>query len=344
MNIAFTTKFKAGAFKDRTPADVILKSKDKNKAISDLLGQREFLEKHLSNERYREANKTVIAAIDAAIDQYKSGNLTSPEDSQPDTIDTSIAYTCQFMFGPYKGMSPADAILSSPDPQATVADLREQYRALKNSDIPADMQLASAISVAGQLFKNGKLYHRQSSNPFSDREPQAQGKEYLTKKDNLRKGSIMISYGSKYLCNVAPAFSIHKIRWSVVALETNGQKHWDFYMDLDDFRRFCEDIDSGIARENFLQDREEAIPKAYQFVAGDNGSKRLNIGGGNKGIRINISIQNEGYANTVVPYFSLKDMSFYFKIVAGLIPTSRYFSELAEAFWEGEAERNSYHQ
>lgn len=349
MNIAYTVEFKAGKYKGQSPADVIMKADNKDQAIADLVEQRAWLENNLSNERYREANQNVINAITAAINLYNSGNLTSPQAQEP--IDPSIAYTCLFSAGQYKGMSPADVILSSQDKEETVEALREQYRAFKNSN----PQLASAISIAGKLYNEGKLQARRRNNnqsiqaanqnsPKKNAQEHTQPKEYSTMKDILRNGSLMVCYGQKYLCNVAPAFNIHKVRWSIVELETGGQKHWDFYMSLDDFRRLCEDIDSDNARKKFLQDIDKAIPNAYQFVAGDNGSKHLNLGGGKKGVRVNISIQNEGYANTVVQYTALKDMSFYFKLVSGLIPVSRYYGELVDAFWEGDSERNSYYQ
>lgn len=348
-------RFKMGKNKGLTPAEVYARAASPKEAIDILQRERAYLEQNLSNPKYQKANEELINEIDRVLKNVQPGSGTGQQQAPKTTSakQPGLAYSVRFDGGTYKGLTPAEVILSANDQdrENVLEDLRYQYKLLKISNDKADQDLAAAIKEAGVLYNNGKLtpqpeQTKQSpqteSTPSDDSESSEKG-PMLTMKDHLKNGSIMVNYDSRFLCNVAPAFGIHKVRWSIVELKTNGKNHWDFYMGIDDFHRFCMELDSGAAWKKFQADKEASIPEAYQFVTGTNGSKRLNIGGGRKGVRININIQDEGYANTVVPFSAMKDMSFYFKLVSGLIPSSRYFGQLADAFWEGEAARNEYH-
>ena len=163
-----------------------------------------------------------------------------------------------------------------------------------------------------------------------------------TKEDALRAGAIMQAYGLKYLFSVNPVPQIDKCRFSIVQLGTNGQSHVDFWMPFDDMRRLCEDIDNGVAERRIAADMDSQYPSAYQYAGGENGARRMSIGGGQKGCRVQIQNNVNGRWTTMmtVVYFSaLRDMSFYFKLVLGLIPATRYYEGLVDAFWEGVDDR-----
>lgn len=348
-------KFKMGKNKGLTPAEVYARAASPKEAVDILQRERSYLEQNLSNPKYQKANEELINEIDRVLKNVQSDSGSGQQQApHPTTAKQSgLAYAVHFTGGTYKGLTPAEVILSANEQvrENVLEDLRYQYKILKSSKNKSDQDLAAAIQEAGVLYNNGKLTPQPASpvqgsqaEPASSDDAEFSEKgPMLTMKDHLKNGSIMVNYDSRFLCNVAPAFGIHKVRWSIVELKTNGKKHWDFYMGIDDFHRFCMELDSGAAWKKFQADKEASIPEAYQFVTGTNGCKRLNIGGGRKGVRININIQDEGYANTVVPFSAMKDMSFYFKLVSGLIPSSRYFGQLADAFWEGEAARNDYH-
>lgn len=166
-----------------------------------------------------------------------------------------------------------------------------------------------------------------------------QEKEYETLKDQLRNGCICSAWGDSYLFSVNPAPGIDRVRLSLVKKNTGGKESNDFYMKISDFRRLCEDIDSGLAWKRISADKEK-YPSAYKFVTGENGSKVLTLGGSRKNgyARVQITIENS-FMVSPVSGAELREMSFLFKLVMGLIPCSRYYKSLIDVFWEGINER-----
>ena len=167
-------------------------------------------------------------------------------------------------------------------------------------------------------------------------------KEYLTEKDMLKSGAIVQSYTKTHLFTVKPAFSISRVCFSIVKLNTNGEEFLDYYMTTKDMLDLCKKIDDGTVKEKLKQDKSD-YPSAYKYITGDNGSKKLNLGGGQKGPRIQIQIyENNKWNNmmTVVPYKDLEYMTFMYKLVAGLIPCNGYYKELFKVYWDGAKERD----
>lgn len=168
-----------------------------------------------------------------------------------------------------------------------------------------------------------------------------------TIEDSLKNGTILQGYGKKYLVTVTLAPSIHKVRWSIVELGTNGKVHSDFYLGMKQMHQLCEDITSGVAQKRFSKDIENQYPSAYKFVTGENGCKKLNIGGGQIGIRVQIQINTDGKWDnkmSAVTWEDLREMGFYFNLVTGLIPVTpgSYYDKLYKCFWDGEANRGKY--
>ena len=166
----------------------------------------------------------------------------------------------------------------------------------------------------------------------------AEEKKYKSKKEALSNGAILEAFTTKQLLSVNVAPDIEKVRFSIVALKTNGKDALDYYLSVEEMRQLCEEITNGAAYTKLKNGVKNQYPSTYKYVTGDNGSKHLNIDGGDKGIRVQVMI-DKTQKMTVIPYTALKEMAFYFNLVTGLTPCSRYYKEQVDAFWEGVAER-----
>lgn len=164
-----------------------------------------------------------------------------------------------------------------------------------------------------------------------------------TKIDELREGNIITSYGGQNFLTVSPVPDICSCKFSIVEKGSAGKKHTDFYLDMDKMRRLVEEINDGPAYKKLQDDAKNQYPSAYKYTTGENGCKHLNIGGGMKGIRVQVSDTSAKVNQmVVVPWTDIQDMAFYFNLVMGEKVTSRYYSKLADAFWEGVIERQKY--
>ena len=171
--------------------------------------------------------------------------------------------------------------------------------------------------------------------------------EFKTIVDQLKNGSLVNSYGQKYLVTVSPVPSIHKVKWSIVELHTGGKVYSDFYMSMEQMRQLCDEIDNGRASAKLQKDAESQYPGAYKYVTGENGCKKLNIGGGQKGIRVQIQIKKgDSWDNkmSVIAPADFLQMKFLFFLTMGLtlFHKNSYYASLYDAFWEGEAKRAEY--
>lgn len=170
-------------------------------------------------------------------------------------------------------------------------------------------------------------------------------KEYSTFAQLLNEGSIAKCYGSKYIFNCAPCPAIEKVRFSLIELGTQGKNHLDFFLPFErvnacpGMRELCEEIDSGKAEKRIIEDKKNQWPSAYQFVSGKDGSKKLNIGYGDKGIRVQIQQKDENgnwdrMMAVIGSYSILKNISFWYKAVMGIIPVYGYYANLVKGFWD----------
>lgn len=169
-------------------------------------------------------------------------------------------------------------------------------------------------------------------------------REYSSEADMFRAGTILRAYGSRSFLTVSPEPDIDKVRFSIVVQHTQGKDHNDFYLDMEKCRQMCNDFRTGRAQHLINADNGQ-YPGAYRFTAGENGSKHLNIGRGQKGILFQItSTENGQTKNSFCPVQAedLLKMSFYFRLVTGLEPAIRgtYYWNLVKAFYEGNAERS----
>jgi hypothetical protein len=192
---------------------------------------------------------------------------------------------------------------------------------------------------------NQKIIKRRN---FMAEQSSTKEKEYESIEDQLREdGAILVAWGSTFMFGVYPVPSIDKVKLSIVKIGTGGKDVNNFYMDIDDFRRICEDVESGRMNNKLRKDVQNQYPEAYKFTSGKNGSKQFNIGANEKGICVQCNI-NDGKKwdrkITQVTIENLRDMSFYFRLVMGLIPCQGYYKKLYTAFWEGVPKREAFYQ
>lgn len=148
---------------------------------------------------------------------------------------------------------------------------------------------------------------------------------------------ILRVYGSKYMVVISPVFAIDKVRISIVELGTNGKNSSDIFLTTEEFFIFCNEIDNFIAKKKIDADKND-YPTAYQWVKGENGCKKLSIGGGQKGVRIMTQIRTEGQIDrkmAVIQYSDLQKMSAAYRLVSGLTLCQKgsYYASLYNAFW-----------
>ena len=173
-------------------------------------------------------------------------------------------------------------------------------------------------------------------------------KNYVSASEKMKEGAILKAFGQNYLVSVTPILNIDRVKWSVVKIGSSGKDFTDFYLTVKQMRQLCEEIENGVAGKKLSADSTSQYPGAYKYVTGENGSKKLNIGGGQKGIRVQTQVNKDGKWDnkmSVVPWEDLKEMAFLFRLVTGLIPVmgGSYYHNLFKAFLEGEKDRSKYH-
>lgn len=174
-------------------------------------------------------------------------------------------------------------------------------------------------------------------------------KKYLTEREVLASGAVLKEYTQTDFIAVSPAPAIGRVKFSIVKQGTNGKDHADFYLGMEAFRLLCIDLCSTSGIKKLNESADHQYPDAYKMTSGTDGSKHLNIGGGKKGIRIQIQAKKgEKWDNrlVIVPFDSIRSMRFRFELVMGLIPTQEgsYYRSLYDAFWAGEEQRAKYYR
>lgn len=157
-----------------------------------------------------------------------------------------------------------------------------------------------------------------------------------TKAEIFENEQLIRVYGSKTFFAVSPAPSIDKVKFSIVDIGSGGKEFIDIYLSTEEVRQFCADVDSGEAKKKIDADTGN-YPAAYQWARGEKGVKKLVIGGGMKGVRVQASDASTGTTKkkmAVVQFNDLKELSFMFKLAYGLIPVQEgsYYENLYRAF------------
>lgn len=172
-------------------------------------------------------------------------------------------------------------------------------------------------------------------------------KKYKSDLEMVREGSILKEYNiKKNFVNVTPAPTIGKVKISIVALNSGGKDYTDFYLDIEEFRQFCVEIENGIAQKKIMADNNQ-YPSAYKWTAGNNGCRHFNIGKGRAGVvfQVQNTSKKQNKMVAVTPH-SLKKMAFLFRLLMGLVPVTpkTYYSNLIYEFYVNEAKRSSYYK
>lgn len=172
-------------------------------------------------------------------------------------------------------------------------------------------------------------------------------KKYKSDLEMIREGSILKEYNiKKNFVNVTPAPTIGKVKISIVALNSGGKDYVDFYLEIDEFRQFCKEIENGVAQKKIMEDNSP-YPSAYKWTAGTNGCRHFNVGKGRAGVvfQVQNTAQKQNKMVAVTPH-SLKKMAFLFRLLMGLVPVTpkTYYSNLIYEFYVNEAKRSSYYK
>lgn len=161
-------------------------------------------------------------------------------------------------------------------------------------------------------------------------------------------GEFLREYGTKYFLVISEALSIGRVKWSMIPLDTNGKKSVDFYMTTEQMALLCKEISSGLAERKIAADKTNSYPSAYRYVTGDDGSKKVNIGGGEKvPVRIQMQDLTKNYRYMIgINMETLKIMALKFNIYTGMVPVnpSSYYGDIVRVFTKGRREREKYHE
>lgn len=171
--------------------------------------------------------------------------------------------------------------------------------------------------------------------------------KFFTELEVIRSGAVLKEYTQTDFITISPAPAIGKVKFSIVKQGTAGKDHVDFYLNMEAFRLLCQDLSSAAGIKRLSESSDHQYPDAFKFTSGTDGSKHLNIGGGRKGIRIQIQVKDgQKWDNrmVIVSYDALQSMAFRFRLVMGLIPATHYYGSLVDAFWEGEEQRAKYYR
>ena len=165
----------------------------------------------------------------------------------------------------------------------------------------------------------------------------------------LHDGAIMKSFGSTYFTSIALVPEICKAKIEMVEIGKKGQNANTVYLDLELLRQLFADIESGIFTARITADKANKYPSAYQFVTGEDGSKKVNIGASQKAAHIAFQTQvkkGEKWDNRImaIAVSELIQAGFLFKLCLGLIPTDNgsYYDRLKGIFNKGIAEKQKY--
>lgn len=150
-------------------------------------------------------------------------------------------------------------------------------------------------------------------------------KQYKTKKDEMKDGTMIAFYGEKAFCKVKQALGIDRVHFAFVEKGTKGSGI-DVYVDADDFDNLCDDILSGAFKHEIANDKG-SYPSAWEIKTGENATKKVAIG---KSTRYAAAIhgydasQKKNIMIGILSYNELKNMAKWWRRVS-----VNYYDELA---------------
>lgn len=165
-----------------------------------------------------------------------------------------------------------------------------------------------------------------------------------TELEMARSGEFMREYGTKYFIAVSEALNIGRVKVEMVPIGSSGQNGIAFYLTTEKMQNLCAEILDGTFAKKLAADTG-GYPTAYQYVTGDDGSLRLNIGSGKAGpcVQMQNSKHNLRYIMGV-SRDALTTMARKYMLCSGLTPVmvGTYYSNVVRAFELGRSEREQY--
>lgn len=122
----------------------------------------------------------------------------------------------------------------------------------------------------------------------------------------------------KSFLKVYPAFSIEKIKFSFVDINTNGSG-FDIFVDLDKFDLLCDDILSNELKRSIMSEtktKENPYPCSWAYRTGNSAEKEIRI---SKGMKSEVNIYgkfNNERKNIPLSYDDLRIMAKYFRRIS----------------------------
>lgn len=167
-----------------------------------------------------------------------------------------------------------------------------------------------------------------------------------TELEMAKEGEFLREYGKNHFIVASEALSIGRVKWNMVPIGKAGQGDIMFYMTTEQMLSLCTEILNGTFAKKVAAD-QGSYPSAYQYMTGEDGSLRLNIGGGKVGCRV--QMQNNK-ANPRVNYVmavsaeSLTIMARKYMLNTGLMPIApgSYYASVIAAFEAGRDQRKSF--
>ena len=167
-----------------------------------------------------------------------------------------------------------------------------------------------------------------------------------TELEMAKEGEFLREYGKNHFVVVSEALSIGRVKWNMVPIGAKGQKDLAFYMTTEQMMSLCSEILNGVFAKKVAAD-QNAYPSAYQYMTGEDGSLRLNIGGGKVGCRVQMQDKK---ASPVVNYTmavaveALTVMARKYMMDTGMVPVvpGSYYASVVAAFEEGREERKGF--
>lgn len=156
------------------------------------------------------------------------------------------------------------------------------------------------------------------------------------KQEDREKEGLFIAIYTKdgYFIKVKPAYAIHKIKFSFVKLNSNGQG-FDIYMDIDVFDNLVDDILSFRLYRAIEEERakDEKYPSAFTYTTGEKGTKCIAVGHGKYGVLIQGTEDKKTYARVPCSYDDLRTMAKYYRRTS-----EQYFNDISKKIIESAAQ------
>ena len=162
-----------------------------------------------------------------------------------------------------------------------------------------------------------------------------------------RDGELLREHGKKYFVVVAEALDIGRFKWSIVPIGMNGKDALVFYMTVEQMWMLVNDVKTGVFQKKMAASTQDKYPQAYKYVTGADGHLRLNMSGGQFGVRVQIqdAKANKNYMMSAA-MSAFEIMAYRFETFLGVHAPAPggYYASIVAAFEEGRKKRASYHK